>query len=104
MSVLGVEVTWTLLEQHVVRLGAVAAAIAASGKFIVMPIIRFFQRMERAISNVEEQLYPNGGHSLRDAVSQIQAHLGLAPKLPSSNRHHHPFETDSTGGSTVDNT
>jgi len=34
-----------------------------------------FDRVEKAIQNVEAQLYPNGGASLRDAVDQIQGRL-----------------------------
>jgi len=34
-----------------------------------------FDRVEKAIQNVEAQLYPNGGASLRDAVDQIQRRL-----------------------------
>lgn len=89
MSVLSVEVTWVTLENYLLRAGAAAAALAVCVKFLIIPVVRFFQRMERAITNVEEQLYPNGGHSLRDAVSQIQAHLGLAPMLPDPSKHPH---------------
>lgn len=98
MSVFGVEVTWLTLENYLLRVGAAAAALAVCVKFLIIPVVRFFQRMERAISNVEEQLYPNGGHSLRDAVTQIQAHLGLAPMLPSPGKHpHHPTDPSATG-------
>jgi len=92
VSVLGVEVTWLTLENYLLRAGAAAAALAVCVKFLIIPVVRFFQRMERAITNVEDQLYPNGGHSLRDAVSQIQAHLGLAPMLPDPGKHPHLSE------------
>jgi hypothetical protein len=88
VSVLGVEVTWVVLENYLLRAGAAAAALAVCVKFLIIPVVRFFQRMERAITNVEEQLYPDGGHSLRDAVTQIQAHLGLSPMLPENTPKH----------------
>jgi hypothetical protein len=96
VSLLGVEVTWLTLENYLLRTGAAAAALAVCVKFLIIPVVRFFQRMERAITNVEEQLYPNGGHSLRDAVSQIQAHLGLAALLPENTPNHPPHHRLST--------
>lgn len=40
-------------------------------------VVRFFQRIDKVVTNVEAQLYPNGGASLRDAVNRIQQQLGI---------------------------
>lgn len=40
-------------------------------------VFSFFHRIDKALLNVESQLYPNGGASLRDAVNRIQAVLGI---------------------------
>lgn len=45
--------------------------------------LAFFRRVEKVIVNVEAQLYPNGGTSLRDAVDKIQCHLGVVNDPPS---------------------
>ena len=78
----GAEVTWQSLESGIYRAAAVLTGLAVLVKFLVVPVFRFFRRIDRVITNVEDQLYPNGGTSLRDAVSQIQDHLGIEPKLP----------------------
>jgi hypothetical protein len=70
---------------------AVLAALAVIGRLIVLPIVRFAQRLERVMTNVEQQLYPNGGSTLRDAVNRIQEHLGIedtAPKNDPNHEHH----------------
>ena len=43
----------------------------------VLTLLSFFRRIDKALTNVETQLYPNGGSSLRDAVNKIQASLGI---------------------------
>ena len=40
-------------------------------------VMAFAHRLDRALENVEKQLYPNGGSSLRDAVNRIQARLDI---------------------------
>lgn len=63
-----------------VLLAAVLGALTVIVKFTVRwtrAIIRFGQRIEKALVNVEAQLYPNGGASLRDAVNRLQAAIGV---------------------------
>lgn len=57
-------------------------ALGVIWRYTIRPVVRFFQRLERVMVNVEDQLYPNGGASLRDAVTQVQKKLGIDPKLP----------------------
>lgn len=64
---------------------AVIAALGVLWRGVVRPIVRFAQRVEKVMLSVEDQLYPNHGSSLRDAVSEIQRSLGLNPKLPPTN-------------------
>jgi len=55
-------------------------ALATIGHYTrkgVQTALRFFRRLDKALENVEKQLYPNGGASLRDAVNRIQDHLGI---------------------------
>ena len=40
-------------------------------------VMAFFHRIDKALNNVEQQLYENGGASLRDAVNRIQLRLGI---------------------------
>ena len=60
-----------------------AATLTAAGviaRFMVRwcrNAIHFFKRIEKALENVEHQLYPNSGASLRDAVNRIQQELGI---------------------------
>ncbi len=51
---------------------------------LVQTVIDFGHRLEKVVVNVEAQLYPNGGSSLRDAVNRqeravnrIERHLGI---------------------------
>jgi hypothetical protein len=63
-----------------VLIAAGLAALVSIGHYTrkgVTTMLRFFRRLDRALDNVEKQLYPNGGASLRDAVNRIQEHLGI---------------------------
>lgn len=82
MNILGIEVTVESIQQWTIQWGAVVLGGVALVKYVVMPTVRFFQRIDKVVTNVENQLYPNGGSSLRDAVTQIQQHLGIDPRLP----------------------
>jgi hypothetical protein len=42
----------------------------------------WIRRVDKVIENVESQLYPNGGRSLRDAVDRIQERLGIEDNPP----------------------
>lgn len=64
--------------------GAVLAALRGLVKW-VRKCMAFFQRLEKALINVETQLYPNGGASLRDAVNRIQETLGVQ-NIPSQGK------------------
>jgi|GEM_PF-6267067 len=63
-----------------VMIAAALAALSAIGHYTrkgIRIVMSFFRRIEKALTNVEKQLYPNGGASLRDAVNRIQEHLGI---------------------------
>lgn len=53
----------------------------------VRAVIRWGRRLERVMNAVEDQLYPNGGSTLRDAVIDIQTALGLDPVRPKKKEH-----------------
>lgn len=66
--------------EALVLIAAALAAIASIGHYTrkaVRTALAFFRRLDKALENVEKQLYPNGGASLRDAVNRIQDHLGI---------------------------
>lgn len=77
-----VAVTWSGSRDVVVSVGAVLVALGAIYRYAVRPVTRWAARVEKVISNVEEQLYPDHGSSLRDAVTQIQEHLGIETQMP----------------------
>lgn len=55
-------------------------ALVTIGHYIrkgVRIVLAFAHRLDRALENVEKQLYPNGGSSLRDAVNRIQERLDI---------------------------
>lgn len=82
------EITFVNTRDAIISLAVLLGALAAIGRYIVMPVVRFGRRLERVMSNVEQQLYPNGGKSLRDAVNRIQRHLGIDDDSPDDNPNH----------------
>jgi len=63
-----------------VLIAAGLGAVATIGHYTrkgVQTVMKFFRRLDKALENVEKQLYPNGGASLRDAVNRIQDRLGI---------------------------
>ena len=67
--------------ERIVLAGAAVAALIYLAR-MTYKAIKFAQRIERVVHSVEEQLYPNGGSSLRDAVNAIQNHLGIPVNQP----------------------
>ena len=67
--------TPTELGQDVVLVAAVLVALGTVYRYTIRPVIRFCRRVESAISNVEMQLKPNGGKTLRDAVDRIEGRV-----------------------------
>ena len=82
---IAVDVTFTSVQQGAVWVSAVLGALALVWRFVVRPVIAFGQRLEHVMESVEEQLYPNHGTSLRDAVIRIEECLGIEPVLPAVN-------------------
>lgn len=72
-----------------ISVAAVITALTVIWKFMVKPIVAFARRLDAVMSNVEQQLYPNSGSSLRDQVTAIQTHLGIPVHLPD----HGPINT-----------
>ena len=77
--------SWGEARDILLTVAGVCAALGVVYRFAVRPIVRFGLRLERVMTSVEDQLYPNGGASLRDAVTSLQVALGVDPKLPSHN-------------------
>jgi hypothetical protein len=71
--------------QGVVLASATLAAvlyIGHKGRAAYKAASSFVRRIDKVIENVESQLYPNGGRSLRDAVDRIQERLGIEDNPP----------------------
>jgi len=76
---------WTRGGEGVVLFGAVLAAVlyvARQAWHAIRAAVQFFHRLERVMINVEQQLYPNGGSTLRDAVDRLQDAAGVENKPP----------------------
>lgn len=61
--------------EGLVLFAAGLAALVSIGHYVrkaVTLAFRFFKRMDRALDNVERQLYPNGGKSLRDGFDRLE--------------------------------
>ena len=69
--------------ENIVLVSAAVAAVIYLAR-MVFKAVKFGQRIEKAMRNVEEQLYPNGGSSLRDAVNNINHHLGIPVYQPAN--------------------
>lgn len=82
VSFLGVQVTFDSTQHAAGWVVAIGGAIAVVWRGLVRPVVRWGRRLERVMTSVEDQLYPNGGATLRDAVIEIQKVLGLEPKAP----------------------
>lgn len=62
----------------VVWVGAAATFVTSLSilwKKLVQPIIAWGVRLDRAVSFVEQQMVPNGGTSVRDALNRIEQRL-----------------------------
>lgn len=84
------EVTFVSTRDAIISIGVILGALAAIGRYIVRPVVNFGRRLEKVMSNVEKQLYPNGGSTLRDAVNRIQEHLGIDDESPHEPNPNHP--------------
>ena len=69
------------LGERIVLAAAALGALLYLARMIYKAV-KFAQRIERVVVSVEEQLYPNGGSSLRDAVNNINHHLGIPVYQP----------------------
>ncbi len=81
VSAIGVEVTFESTRDAAVWIAAVGAGATVVWR-LVRPVIRWGRRLEHVMTSVEDQLYPNGGATLRDAVIEIQKKLDIEPRAP----------------------
>lgn len=66
--------------QHLAELkttAAVLAAVAVIGRMAVVPVWRFFKRMERAFTYVEAQFQNNGGSAAADKWDRTEGKVDL---------------------------
>lgn len=61
--------------QWIITAGAVVGALGIIFRTLVMPVVRWARRLEKAVSTVEANMGNNGGSSLRDAIDRIEARL-----------------------------
>lgn len=81
VSLVGVQVTFDSTKDAALWVAAIGAGATVVWR-LVRPVVRWGRRLERVMTSVEDQLYPNGGATLRDAVIEIQKTLGLEPRAP----------------------
>ena len=62
---------WRAYGYDVMFVGGIVAGLATIGRLLVVPVYRFFKRLETTITFCEGQLRPNGGSSLRDAIDKL---------------------------------
>ncbi len=87
-SLFGAEVTFDGTQDVMTWLLALIAVATATARFLIRPVIQFGRRLERVMTSVESQLYPNGGTTLRDAVTSIQRELGIEVTTPDHDPNH----------------
>lgn len=80
-AVLGLDVTFSSVKEAALWFTALSVAIGVVGHGVRVTV-RFFRRIERVVLAVEDQLLPNCGSTLRDAVTSIQIAVGVQPTLP----------------------
>ena len=61
--------------QWIITAGAVVAALGVIYRTLISPIYKWMQRVEKALTHVESNMYNNGGSSLRDAVDRIEKRI-----------------------------
>ncbi len=59
----------------IVLAASVLVALGTIYRYAIRPPIRFARRVEQALQNVDQQLKPNGGKTLRDAVDRIEGRV-----------------------------
>jgi len=63
--------------QWVITIGAVISSLGIIYRSLIRPIYKWMQRIEKAVSIVEQNMGNNGGSSLRDAIDRIENRLTL---------------------------
>jgi hypothetical protein len=87
-SLLGINLTFDNTQDAMTWVLALIAVLTAFVRLVVWPMISFARRLEKVMTSVESQLYPNAGSTLRDAVTSIQHKLEIEPHLPVNDPNH----------------
>jgi hypothetical protein len=91
-GLLGVNVTFDNTRDAMTWLVILLALLTPVARGLYL-LYQFARRLERVMVNVESQLYPNGGSTLRDAVTSIQHKLEIEPHMPANDPNHAKGET-----------
>ena len=70
--------------QWIITAGAVVGALGIIFRTLVMPVVRWGKRLEKAVTVVEQNMVNNGGSSLRDAVDRIERRITDLEELVTS--------------------
>ena len=70
-------VDWAGHVKEIQTVAAVILAVAAIGRLGVLPVYRFFKRMERGLLNVESMFQNNGGSSPADKWDRTEAKVDM---------------------------
>jgi hypothetical protein len=69
-------VAWEEHGREIVTGAAVLVAMGVIWRYLILPPIRLFKRLEKAVMMVEREMRPNGGSSLRDSNDRLERVVG----------------------------
>lgn len=69
-------VAWEEHSQQILTVAAVIVALGVIWRYLILPPIRLFKRLEKAVLLVEKEMRPNGGSSLRDSTDRLERIVG----------------------------
>lgn len=61
--------------QWIITAGAVVGALGIIYRTVIHPVYKWMNRIEKAITHVEQNMNNNGGSSMRDAIDRIEKRL-----------------------------
>lgn len=73
---------WSVHANQAVILSILCGGIVGFGRYVIRPMFRFAQRVEKSLGFVEAQMKTNGGSTLRDKVDRISHRVDLLETLP----------------------
>ena len=73
---------WSVHANQAVILSILCGGIVGFGRYVIRPMFRFAQRVEKSLGYVEGQMRTNGGTTLRDKVDVLVHRVDQLETLP----------------------